>query len=82
MVPADTKEIPGHGSTADVAALKRFRGFMSDLIDAVRKATQSGMSKPDAVRFIKMDQYPEIKPLSRTLGNDVATVYDEIKTGR
>ncbi len=82
MVPADTKVIPGHGSTADVAALRRFRAFMSDLIDEVRKATQSGMSKADAVRFIKMDQYPEIKPLFRTLGNDVATVYDEIKTGR
>jgi len=80
-IPPDTKVIPGHGATSDVATLRRFRGFMSDLIAQVQKAAETGMSKVDAVRTIKMDQYPEIKPGSRTLGNEIATIYDELRPG-
>jgi len=78
MVPPDTKVIPGHGAATDVATLRRFGSFMSDLIAAVEKAVKGGKSKPEAVRTISMDQYPEIKARSRTLGNEVSIVYDEI----
>ncbi len=80
-IPPETKVIPGHGDTSDVATLRRFRNFMSDLIAQVQKAAETGMTKIDAVRTIKMDQYPELKPRSRTLGNDVAAVYDELRPG-
>src|SRR5206468_12829084 len=70
MVPADARVIPGHGPATDVATLRRFGSFMSDLIAAVRREIKSGRSKPEAVREIRMDQYPEIKPQSRSLGND------------
>jgi glyoxylase-like metal-dependent hydrolase (beta-lactamase superfamily II) len=77
-VPPGTKVIPGHGPATDLAGLKRFRDFMSDLIAAVGKAAKDGRTKPDAVRTIRMDQYPEIKPQFRTLGNDITVIYDEI----
>ncbi len=82
MVPADARVIPGHGPATDVATLQRFGSFMSDLIAAVGKQIKSGRSKPEAVRAIKLDQYPEIKPLYRTLGNEVVVVYDELTAGR
>ena len=80
-VPPETVIIPGHGPVTDVAGLKRFRDFMKDTRAAVEKAVKAGMSKADAVRAIKMDAYPEIKPAFRTLGNVVSAAYDEIKAG-
>ena len=40
------------------------------------------LSKPEAIRSISMDQYPEIKPTFRTLGNEIAVVYDEMTSAR
>ena len=82
LVPPDTKVIPGHGPVTDVATLRRFRSFMSDLIASVDTAVKSGKSRPEAVRSITMDQYPEIKPTFRTLGNEIAVAYDEIISAR
>src|SRR4029077_14298628 len=82
MVPPDAKVIPGHGPVTDVATLRRFRSFMSDLIGAVETAVKSGRSKPEAVRSITMDQYPEIKATYRTLGNEIIVIYDEIASTR
>ena len=82
MVPPDAKVIPGHGPVTDVATLRRFRSFMSDLIGAVDTAVKAGRSKPEAVRSIRMDQYPEIKPTFRTLGNEIIAIYDEVAAAR
>lgn len=82
LVPADTKVIPGHGPVTDVAGLRRFRSFLSDLIGEVEQAARRGLSKADAARTITMDRYPEIKPQFRTLGNDVLVIYDEVSSPR
>ena len=82
LVPPDTKVIPGHGPVTDVATLRRFRSFMSDLVGEVEKAVKAGLSKAEAIRTIRMDPYPEVKPGFRTLGNGVAVIYDEVKAGR
>ena len=82
LVPPDTKVIPGHGPVTDVATLRRFRSFLSDLVGEVEKAVKAGRTKAEAIRAIKLDQYPEIKPSFRTLGNDVAVIYDEVQAGR
>ena len=81
-VPPDTKVIAGHGPTTDVATLRRYRAFLSDLRDEVARAVKAGESKADAVRAITMPQYPEITAAFRTLGNDVEVIYDEIKPAR
>ena len=81
-VPPDTKVIAGHGPVSDMAALKRAHDFLSDLWKEVEKAAAKGMSKPEAIRAIRMDGYPDIKPGYRTVGNVVSVVYDEIRAGK
>jgi glyoxylase-like metal-dependent hydrolase (beta-lactamase superfamily II) len=78
-VPSDTKVIAGHGPVGDIRALKRARDFLSDLRAEVEKAFRAGMSKADAVRAIRMESYPDIKPGFRVLGNDIDVIYDEVK---
>lgn len=81
-VPPDTRVIAGHGPVGDIPALKRARDFLADLRAEVEKAVKAGMSRADAVRAIRMEAYPEIKPAFRVLGNDIAVIYDEIKSGK
>jgi glyoxylase-like metal-dependent hydrolase (beta-lactamase superfamily II) len=80
-IPMDAKVIPGHGPVTDMAGLKRHRDFLADLRAEVGKAVKAGKSKIDAVRSIRMERYPEIKPMFQALGNDVMVTYDEIKGG-
>ncbi len=81
-VPADTRIIPGHGPVTDISGLKRFRDFLADVQTKVGKAVRSGMSRADTVRAVKMDEYPEIKPGFRTLGNLVEVAWDEARAAR
>ena len=81
-VPPDVKVIAGHGPVAGIAELKRARDFLSDLWSEVDKAVKAGMSKADAIRAIRMEAYPEIKPAFMSLGNDISVIYDEIKAAR
>lgn len=74
----DARVIPGHGPATDVPTLRRFRSFLVDLRAAVEKAVRKGQSRVEAIRSVRLDQYPDIKPLARTLGNEVAVTYDEI----
>jgi cyclase len=81
-VPPDIKVIPGHGPVTDMAGLRRMRDFLRDLRVKVDKAVKAGMSRADTVRAIKMDEYPDIKPLFRSLGNVITVAYDELKAKR
>ncbi len=81
-VPPDTKVIPGHGPVAGIPDLRRYRDFIADLRGEVERTVRGGMSKPEAVRAVKMERYPEVKETFRTLGNVVGTVYDEMTQAR
>ena len=48
----------------------------------MRTAIADGLSPAEAVRTIDMTDYPEIKPLFRTLGNDVVIAYEELEAAR
>jgi len=82
QIPSDAKIIPGHGPVTNVEGLRRYRSFLADVRTKVAQAVKSGMSRADTVRAIKMDEYPEIKPGFRTLGNLIEAAYDEIKADR
>jgi len=77
-VPPDTKVIPGHGQVTDVASLRRARSFLEDVRAKVKQAVERGASRPEAVRSIRMDEYPDIKPSFRTLGNIISAAWDEL----
>jgi cyclase len=81
-VPPDTKVIAGHGPVTDLTGLRRMRSFLADLRTKVRLEVERGASRGDAVRRIRMDDYPEIKPAFRTLGNVVTAAYDELAPAR
>lgn len=82
LLPPDVKVIPGHGAVTDLKALRRSRDFLADLQGEVGKAIAAGRSRIEAIRTIRMEPYPDIKPLFRSLGNDVAVIYDEMTAGR
>lgn len=81
-VPNDTKVIAGHGPVTDLAGLRRARGFLADLRSKVRLEVEHGASRADAVRHIRMDDYPDVKPSFRTVGNAVNAAYDELAPAR
>lgn len=78
----DAKVIAGHGPVSDVAGLSRLRSFLVDVTSRVKRAVDEGKSKSETVRAIRMTDYPEIKPLFRSLGNVVTAIFDEIKAER
>jgi glyoxylase-like metal-dependent hydrolase (beta-lactamase superfamily II) len=73
----EAKVIPGHGQVTDVATLRRFRQFLSDLRAKVRRAVEGGLSPAEAIRSIDMDDYPEITPQFMALGNDILAAWQE-----
>jgi glyoxylase-like metal-dependent hydrolase (beta-lactamase superfamily II) len=79
-LPADTKVIAGHGPVTDVAGLRHARDFMSDMQREVQKAVQRGLTREQAARTVKLDAYTDIKPVFRTVANDVLAFYDEIRS--
>ncbi len=78
----DARVIPGHGPVTDMKTLRRYHTFLVELQGKVRAAIADGLSPAEAVRTIDMTDYPEIKPLFRTLGNDVVIAYEELEAAR
>ena len=79
-LPADAKVIPGHGPVTDVAGLRHARDFMRDLQLEVERAVKKGLTREQAARTVKLDAYTDVKPVFRTLANDVLAFYDEIRS--
>ena len=44
----------------------------------MEQAIQRGMTREQAARTVKLTAYTDIKPLFRTVANDVLAFYDEI----
>jgi cyclase len=79
-LPADTKVIAGHGPVTDIAGLRHARDFMRDLQLEVEKAVRQGLSRRQAARTVKLTAYADVKPVFRTVANDVLAFYDEIRS--
>ncbi|HKY31282.1 MAG TPA: MBL fold metallo-hydrolase [Candidatus Polarisedimenticolia bacterium] len=82
LAAPDARVIPGHGPVTDMQGVRRMRAFLSDLMAKVSAAMEKGASRAEAVRSIRMDEYPELKPAFRTLGNLVTAAYDELAPAR
>ncbi|HXF05718.1 MAG TPA: MBL fold metallo-hydrolase [Blastocatellia bacterium] len=75
-----TQIIPGHGDVGTVANLREFRQYLSDLRAAVKEAIEKGLTKEQAQASIKLDKYRWTAGF-QSLQTNIATVYDEIKSG-
>ena len=71
--------IPGHGEITTVADLKAFRQYFVDLRAAVKKAVDAGMTREQAVKEVKLEQYAAYNGYAQRFAANVGTVYDEMK---
>ena len=71
--------IPGHGEVGTVADLKSFKQYFIDLRAAVKKAIDAGVTREQAVKEVKLEQYSGYKGYAQGLASNVGTVYDEMK---
>jgi len=78
-VPANVKIIPGHGEIGDLSALKRFRQYFQDLIDAANKAKASGKSKEAFLKEIDLPAYKDWDGYPDEFKDSAAASYDEAK---
>jgi glyoxylase-like metal-dependent hydrolase (beta-lactamase superfamily II) len=76
-VPADVKVIPGHGEVADLAALKRFRQYIADLLDSARKARAAGKSREQYLREVDLPAYAGDNGYKDRFKENAGNAYDE-----
>jgi glyoxylase-like metal-dependent hydrolase (beta-lactamase superfamily II) len=76
-VPPDVTIIPGHGEVTDVAGLKAFRQYVTDIMDAARKARAAGQSKDDFVKSTELATYREYRGYPDRFRDNLAAAYDE-----
>ncbi|HJQ70287.1 MAG TPA: MBL fold metallo-hydrolase [Blastocatellia bacterium] len=71
--------IPGHGEITTVADLKAFRQYFVELRAAVKKAVDAGMTREQAIKEVKLEQYAAYNGYAQRFASNVGTVYDELK---
>ena len=74
--------IPGHGEVTNLADLKAFKQYLLDLRVAVKKAVDQGLSREQAVKDVKLDQYSKYTGYEQRFPGNVGTVYDEMKESK
>jgi glyoxylase-like metal-dependent hydrolase (beta-lactamase superfamily II) len=74
--------IPGHGEVSGVADLKAFKQYLVDLRAAVKKAIDGGMTREQAIKEVKIEQYSKYTGYEQRFPVNVGTVYDEMKSGQ
>ena len=81
-VDPSSQVIPGHGEVTTVAELKAFKQYFADLRAAVKQAMDKGLSRDQAVKEVKLDQYAQLPGYGQRFALNVGAVYDELKTGQ
>lgn len=74
--------IPGHGEVTNVDDLKAFKQYLLDLRAAVKKAIDGGLTREQAVKDVKLEQYSKFNGYEQRFPGNVGTVYDEIKASK
>ena len=74
--------IPGHGEVTNIADLKAFKQYLLDLRAAVKKAVDQGMTREQAVKEVKIEQYSKYTGYEQRFPGNVGTVYDEMKESK
>jgi cyclase len=78
-VPANVMVIPGHGEVTDLAGLKTLRQYVSDLLDAAKKARAAGQSKDDFVKTVDLPAYKDWNGYKDRFKANAASAWDEAK---
>ncbi|HTD51505.1 MAG TPA: MBL fold metallo-hydrolase [Thermoanaerobaculia bacterium] len=78
-VPPDVTIIPGHGEVSDLAGLKGFRQYISDLLEAAQKAKTAGRSKEDFVKDADLPAYKEYSGYKDRFKANAGSAFDEAR---
>lgn len=74
--------IPGHGEVTNLSDLKAFKQYLLDLRAAVKKVVDQGMTREQALKQVKLDQYAKYTGYDQRFPGNVGTVYDEMKESK
>ncbi len=78
-VPPDARIIPGHGEVTGVQGLKNFRTYISDLLEAARKAKSAGKSKETFLREVSLPAYEKWSGFKERFSANAGSAWDEAK---
>lgn len=81
-VDPSSQVIPGHGEVTTVPELKAFKQYFADLRAAVKQAVDKGLSRDQAIKEVKLDQYAQLTGYAQRFASNVGAVYDELKAGQ
>lgn len=76
--PADVKIIPGHGEATDVSGLKAFRQYITDILDAARKAKAAGKSKEEFVKTVDLPDYKSFDGYQERFKENCEAAWDDV----
>jgi cyclase len=74
--------IPGHGEVTNAGDLKAFKQYLLDLRAAVKKVVDQGMTREQAIKEVKLEQYAKYASYEQRFPGNVGTVYDEMKANQ
>jgi glyoxylase-like metal-dependent hydrolase (beta-lactamase superfamily II) len=78
-VPPNVTVIPGHGEVTDIAGLKAFRQYISEILDVAQKAKLAGKSKEAFLKEVELPAYKGYDGYEQRFKANAGAAYDEAK---
>jgi cyclase len=77
-VPADVTVIPGHGEVTNVDGIRGMRQYISDVIEAARKAKAAGKTKEQFLAEVDLPAYKDHQGYADRFKANAAAAWDEL----
>jgi glyoxylase-like metal-dependent hydrolase (beta-lactamase superfamily II) len=77
-VPADVTIIPGHGEVTDLEGLRGLRRYVSDVIEAARKAKAAGRTKEQFLAEVDLPAYKDYQGYADRFKANATAAWDEL----
>ena len=77
-VPADVTIIPGHGEVTNLDGVRALRQYVSDVIEAARKARAAGRTKEQFLAEVDLPQYREYQGYADRFKANATAAWDEL----
>lgn len=78
-VPADAMVIPGHGDVTDIAGLKAFRQYISDLVKSAQAAKKAGKTREQYLAEVDLPAYKDFAGYKDRFKSNAGAAWDGLK---
>jgi glyoxylase-like metal-dependent hydrolase (beta-lactamase superfamily II) len=78
-VPADVTIIPGHGEVTNLDGLRGLRQYVSDVIEAARKAKAAGRTKEQFLAEVDLPPYKDYQGYGDRFKANAGAAWDELR---